>query len=235
MKIKSLIAAGALSAITFALPSCNSSSSEDYSPVYTDIVTVSQFTDNSSVFTFRRVDDSPLVTLTSTRGLNPETVKIGDRMLMSYQTNGVAQFENAAINIVGIVPTYGKGATFPKAKAEETNNFYTAEVFDASAWRSGTYLNLAVLYGSASAPKDCRIVVDETTLSNPYPQLYFILEPQPAAGAGPERIYYLSHTLTELFSRSTCKGVTLNYTLQSGKKQFTVENINSIDKPKPIE
>ncbi len=232
MKIKSLISAGIIAAASIGFSSCNSSnSSGPTSPVYTDIVTVTQFTDNSSVFTFQQLDDSPLITLRSSNGLNAETVKIGDRMLLSYQTDGAPRYQNADINIVGAALTYGKGGDFEKATAESTGNFISTKVYNAEGWRSGIYLNFGFTYSTDRAPKTCKIVVDEATIDDEYPQLYFIFEPEPLSASSQPMVYYMSYTFADLFNRPTCRGVKLNYTVETGKQSVTFDNINQMIKP----
>ncbi len=232
MKLFRNAAAALIAAAVLVLPACNSSNSDTpVSPVYTDIVTVSQMGDNSTVFTFQKENDSPLITLRAGTAMNKDAVKVGDRVLISYQTEGEAQFQNAEISIVAAAMTYGKGGAFPVAAADTTSNFFSRNVQRAEAWRSGQYLNFGFSFSTDRAPKVCRIVVDEATLTDAYPQLYFIFEPEVSMGMTRELIYYMSYSLSDLFNRSTCQGVQLNYSLDSGKKQITIDKISSTIKP----
>ena len=77
-----IIAAAALS-----LGACNNSG-DNAVAYFTDIVTLDSSTDQGSVMTFRELNDSPVITLTSTTALPKDNV--GKRIVILYSHVGMA-------------------------------------------------------------------------------------------------------------------------------------------------
>lgn len=215
-------------AAALSLASCNTGEDLPSSPIYTDVVTVASMSPGT-VFTITPPTGSQLVTLTYNGSINKDVFEVGDRVLISYQTDA-ERYQNGIINLAGIGLTFGEGKPFEAVTSVATGGFVSQEVNRAEAWRSGRYLNVAFTVNNNTMPAECRVVLDAETKNDEYPQLYLLYN-QKTVTVAPETAFYMSYSLSEVFDLSGCKGVVFNYTTGSGKQQITIENTSAIIKP----
>ena len=150
----SLLAVAAASLFT----ACNSdepNNPENNRPVFTDIVTVSSMGSASTEFTFRKIDDSPLVTLTVNQAANPNNVKVGDRLAISYRSDANTQYVSSEIQVLGITGTAGNGKAIPVGKAIDNSNWFSSTISKPVLQRSGEYVN--VQFFSSMYPESATI------------------------------------------------------------------------------
>lgn len=216
-------------AAALSLASCDNGGDDiPSSPIYTDVVTVASMSP-ATVFTMTPPDGSQLVTLTYNGSINKEVFEVGDRVLISYQTDA-ERYQSGTINLAGIGLTFGEGKPFEEVTSASTGGFVSQEVNRAEAWRSGRYLNVAFTVNNNTMPAECRVVLDAETKNDEYPQLYLLYN-QKTVTVAPETAFYMSYSLSEVFDLSSCKGVKFNYNTGYGKQQITIENTSAIVKP----
>ncbi len=215
-------------AAVLSLASCDTGEDIPSSPIYTDVVTVASMSP-ATVFTMTPPEGSQLVTLTYNGSINKEVFEVGDRVLISYQTDA-ERYQSGTINLAGIGLTFGEGKPFEEVTSASTGGFVSQEVNRAEAWRSGRYLNVAFTANNNTMPAECRVVLDAETKNDEYPQLYLLYN-QKTITVSPETAFYMSYSISGLFDLSGCKGVKFNYTTASGKQQITIENPSSMVRP----
>lgn len=222
MKFKYLI--GLLAGI-FMLPACNTDgpggSGESN---YIDIATLESNGASGAVFSLRQINDSPIVTLLSTRPLNDEDFTVGDRVVIQY-TSQKGPYESGNITLTGISNTLGRGAAAPDSTAAETSNWASAKVDIRAAWRTGEYLNMQFMAESAGEPLYCDVVFDEATLATEYPTAHFIFRGAPGSMSR-AYVFYGSFNIQKYWQLPGIKGIRLLYkdvnSVTSGDTPITI-------------
>lgn len=191
-------------------------------PVFTDIVTVSAINSNSTEFTFRKKDDSPLVTLTVNQAANTENVKIGDRLAISYYSDANTQYVSSVIQVIGITSTAGNGKDIPVGKAIDNNNWLSSTIMRPVLQRSGEYVNVQFFSDMYPESAKLKMVIDETTINDSYPNAYIIFSG--SYGQSPfSYVYFMSYSLEELWNDPNVKGLNIIYQMNEGQKTFTID------------
>ena len=224
-------------ATAFSFTSCNSDGPNDPSkpdnnrPVFTDIVTVSAINTNSTVFTFRKIDDSPLVTLTVNQAANTANVKVGDRLAISYYSDKNQQYVDAGITVLGISSTAGNGENIPVGKAIDNSNWFTSTISRPVLQRSGEYVNVQFFSDMYPTSVKLRMVLDENTVHDSFPNAYILFNGSYAQSPAPY-VYFMSYSLQELWDDSNVQGLNIIYQTKKKKKTFTINRPgNSQEKP----
>lgn len=173
-----------------------------------DLVTYQGLTDDgsSSCFTFRQVDDSPTITLTSASRFSDE-VESGTRMIIRYVPESGKAYTSGAIRLLSADRiTQGPVATEWK---DQFNDWNRDKVFLYSVWRSGTYLNFHLRLTYDTEPRLFQLAADPATLDSDWPEIYLIhVMARPVDYH--DRIYFASFDIAEIWNRDNVKGIRLH-------------------------
>ncbi len=216
--IRNLCTALSCAAIGLFAVSCNDDKSNDLpeGTLY-DIVTLVSNNDNGTVFEFQKEGDSPMITLTSTRRVDSEIFKTGDRMLIAYlplassYASGPIELEATGQVINGDII---------EGKASDWNSFRTYDQYLTFISRSGQYINVRSELYVRSAPKTYSLVVDEATLDQEYPTAYIIFIPDNEMDAT-LHTGYASWDISKVWNLPTVKGLKIRLSNTNGDNEFT--------------
>ena len=199
-----IIAAAALS-----LGACNNSG-DNAVAYFTDIVTLDSSTDQGSVMTFRELNDSPVITLTSTTALPKDNV--GKRIVILYSPVGTTEHGvGGNVNLVNAGLTYGAGAPPLDAVVDTLDNWKSDEITFMQAYRSGKYLNLGMILPTNASLEKFRCYIDVTTLDNEYPELHVVYKAQVGYDSQSAN-FFGSYDISSLWNRPGVKGLKVLYT-----------------------
>lgn len=202
--------------------SCNSDNDQPYVPdnVCYDFVTFVSTSDKGSVFTFRKSNDSDLITLTAAVKIDTEKIKPGTRVIIQYvPSGGQAPYESGPITLYGIAMiTNGNVEAKPMSEIESWSN---ERVKMQTIARSGNYIDVWIEAALSQEPKHFVIVADEATMDNEYPDLYLVFETDRTMGN--IRQIYGSFDMSQIWDQTTCKGVTVHYTTYNGNETVKFE------------
>ena len=169
---------------------------------FTEIVTYEGNRDGGAVFTFRAVDDSPLITLTSTTAL--DDIDPGSRMLISYTIPGNKPYTSGTVTLGGAARiTQGDVIT----EWDEVYEYWGIDpVWLYSMWRSGDYINLRLRLTYTAEPRIFGLVLDPATADSEWPLLYVthIISTEVDYH---DREYYASFDISAVRSLPGVKGV----------------------------
>jgi hypothetical protein len=218
-----------LGAVVFS--SCNVSSNENgngnNNTLYT-FATVAAVGDTGATFTFRKEDDSPLITLTSTQSFNKDTVKVGMRVFIAYTIESNQAYTSGPVTITGMLSPFGGDILAGYAK--DYSQFASQQIKLDAMWRSGEYLNVTATAPYYQNPKTFKLVVDSTTIDDTYPKAYLIFESDREIDLVSDKAVYGSFDLSPVWNLETFKGleVTVNnsgtlrtYTFTKGTQIIT--------------
>lgn len=228
MNLKNIFLTTAVCAATLSLASCNSNDDPEggRTVIYSNIVTVESVESTGASFSFQKMDDSPLITLTTTQSVSGDGVNLlkkGMRIVLSYTPASGEQYKSGPITAYQWVKTYGEGAQLPVEPASTTSGWYTNAVQQAMIQRTGPYLNAGIV--SNDKPNECRIVVDEATVNDEYPKAYLIYKsstPLPT-----NYVFYVSYSMTDLMEHDNFKGLDVVYEDSFGKHTTRVDRPNT--------
>lgn len=172
-----------------------------------DIVTYegSPSGDNGSVFTFRQVDDTPLITLTSDKTL--EETEAGTRLMIRYiPDNGKAYTSGPVRLLAASRINQGPAATEWK---DDYANWNRDSVWIYSAWRSGTHINFHLRLTYSSDPRIFTLALDPATRETEMPEFYLVhLMKEPTDYH--DRAYFASFDIAEIWNLPTARGVRIH-------------------------
>lgn len=192
----------------FMTTSCNDNNDESI-VIFYDIATLTESNSNGFVFTFRQINDSELVTLTSSQKINGD-VTVGNRYLIAYTTESGNPYESGpATFYTGLGYVYNGAISY--GTAETTGSWATMQQNLQSMWRSGEWINIQTFATCGeNDPAKYELVVDSTTLSSDYPKAYLIYEPDKSAIAS-TRQFYASFNISEVWDLENVKGLSITF------------------------
>lgn len=220
-----------LAAAALSLGACNGSSDAPSLSTYVDIVTLKSTDQQGSTLTFRKENDSPLVTLSCSQAFSKE--QIGKRIVILYQPiGGLAHAESGDVNVIQAGSVFGSGAAPLPAVVDTLNNWYSDQISYLQAYRAGQYLNLAMQMASSPtiAPKKFQCYVDETTLDSAYPELHIVFKSN-ADIDQQELSFYGSYDISGIWSRQNVEGIKVMCRGYSGDVVTIEKDDSSIIKP----
>ncbi len=197
-----------LAAAALSLGSCNSGGSESVA-YFTDIVTLDSSTDAGSVMSFRELNDSPVITLTSTKPLNKE--QVGKRIVIVYSPVGTIQHGvSGNVNLINAGLTYGAGAAPLDAVVDSLDNWKSGEISFMQAYRSGEYLNLGMILPTNATLEKFRCYIDITTLDNEYPEIHVVYKAKDGYDSASGN-FFGSYNISGIWNRPNVKGIKVLY------------------------
>lgn len=127
-------------------------------------------TQGGSVFTFRQVDDSPLITLTSDRSF--EKAESGDRMALRYIPESGKAYTSGPVRLLSASKVTQSDVDLEWK--EEFDAWDRDKVYVYSVWRSGDYINFNVRLTYSSEPRIFRLAVPPESLDSDMPDVYLV-------------------------------------------------------------
>lgn len=234
MKFLKTIMAATVAAVTLFATSCNNDDNTiPAGKSYIDFVTVRSASSNGAVFTFRKENDSPLVTLTTGQSFAQSGIKEGERIVINYAPESGEQYASGPVTVYQAVATEGKGGAPAEKTASETRNWASDRVSMALVQRSGEYINLIFRASTMGDPKECAVYVDAETIGTETPHLHLIFEAANAA-MGNEYYFYSSYSIAELWNAPTTKSVRIYYAdmlLPQNYTEFVKANADDNERP----
>lgn len=219
-----------LAAAALFLGACNGSS-DSVQQQYVDIVTLDSSAQGvGSVMTYRVLDDSPLITLTTTQAFSQD--QVGKRIFIIYTTaEGVEHGVSGPINIQFANTTLGAGAAPLPAVADTLENWYSEQIDFMQAYRSGDYLNLGMTLLTTTNPAKFECYVDVATENSEYPELHLIYKAKPGYDTQSMN-FFGSYNISNIWNRYDVKGIKLFY---NGANENSVTIEKEVPTIKPAE
>ncbi len=173
----------------------------------TDIVTFEGNDEGCARFSFRKVDDTPIITLTARGTIDEDEVPPGKRLLIYYNPPENQAYTSGDITLLG-----AKSITQSTVATEWSKDYADWDrdrVYVYSAWRSGTYLNLHVRLTYSTEPRIFCLAADPQTLDSEWPDVYLIHKMASETDSH-DRAYYASFDLAPVWERQGVKGIRLH-------------------------
>lgn len=220
-----------LAAASLSFGACNSIGGDPVTQ-YAYIVTLASSNENGSVMTFNAIDDSPLVTLTTTQAFSKD--QIGKRIFIIYTPeNSDEHAVSGPVNIVHVGATLGGGAAPLVAVADTLDNWASDNIEFMQAYRAGNYLNLGMTLTTTTDPQKFQCYVDETTLDSEYPELRIIFKVKPGYDSKSYN-FFGSYNISGIWHRPNVKGVKVMWN-GTDKNSVTLEKTTQIKPVEPTE
>ena len=172
-----------------------------------DIVTFDGNHDGHARFSFRQVNDTPLVNLVAKGELHSDDLSDGQRLYIIYTPESGKPYTSGNITLRGA--SFINTGVVLEQEMDDIAQWDRDGVWVYSMWRSGQYINLHCRLTYDSEPRIFRLVVDKTTLGNEYPDLYVHHE-MAAPTVNHDRGYYASWDMTPVWELPTTRGVTVH-------------------------
>lgn len=193
-------------------------------PIVSNIVTYESTTADGSVstFSFRAVDDSPLITI-SANWKAPSDLAVGSRLLAYYVTDNPS--ESGPVELKSLVRIPGgalRDSTDIAAPSGEPLGMQ-------AMWRSGTWLNLnASIYFNGEA-REISLYVDPATADRAEVEAYMVVKARadsPVTETVVPRLLVASWDIAPLWNRPTLARLKVNYIgLNTRPASMTFEKI----------
>lgn len=170
---------------------------------FTEIATFEGNRDGHAVFTFRKVDDSPLITLTAGSALSTEA-EPGTRMLINYTIPGNQPYVSGEVTLRGAARITQSPVMMDHPDVLKLWGIDPLWLY--SMWRSGDYINLRVRLTYTAEPRVFGLVLDPETKNSEFPMLY-VAHIISTDVDYHDREYYASFDISQLRSLPGIKGV----------------------------
>lgn len=220
-----------LAAASLSFGACNSAGGDPVTQ-YADIVTLVASSEDGSVMTFNAIDDSPLVTLTTTQAFSKD--QIGKRIFIIYTPiNSDEHAVSGPVDIEHAATTIGGGAAPIVAVADTLDNWASDNIEFMQAYRAGDYLNLGMTLNTTTNPQKFECYVDKTTLDSEYPELRIIFKAKPGYDTQSYN-FFGSYNISDIWYRPNVKGVKVMWD-GTDKNAVTLEKTTQIKPVEPTE
>lgn len=177
---------------------------------YIDMVTYEGVGIDGATFTFQQLNDSPVITLTSSQTMNTIDFKPQSRIVISYTTQSNEHYVSGPINITGAMNTIGGGDAPENGDATTTNNWASDPIDMYQLWRTGDYLNLYFAGALGDHDANVHFYLDESTIDDETPSLHLTYGPYVGI-TNQTYLFYASYDISEIWKKDTCKGLKVYY------------------------
>lgn len=184
---------------------------------YLDIVTVASADAAGSTFTFRSLNDSPEITLTTTQFFQDATVKPGTRVLLNYIPESGKQFESGPVKVIGFSRCLGPTITVPETSNK--SEWSSSPVYLAAMWRAGEWLNMQMILKMTSSPRRFALVLDPATADSSEPELHVAFTPD-ISSTSSQQPAYASFNISSLWSKPEVEALKVYYIGLDGQEQM---------------
>lgn len=202
------ILSSASAILLFALCSCQEDGVDgQVSMTCTDIVTFAGNDNGNALFTFQKVDDSPLITLRSQISINTDEYPAGTRMLISYNPPENRAYTSGDVRLIG-ARTITQSAIYTEW-SPDFDAWDRDPVYVYSTWRTGNYLNVHVRLTYSTEPRLFCLAADPATLDTPWPDVYMV-HTMASETDNHDRAYYASFDLSPVWDQPGVEGIRLH-------------------------
>ena len=190
-----------------------------------DLVTYEGTTDGGDLshFTFRQVDDSPLISLFAPTLLPAET-PAGTRMIIRYIPESGEAYTSGNITLLSAARV--NQSPVATEWKDEFDGWNRDKVYLYSVWRTGNYLNFHVRLTYDPEPRLFQLAADPATIGTEYPDVYLIhIMASPTDNH--DRAYFASFDIAGIWDAPQTKGIRLHVANTNlDQQEFTfVKNI----------
>lgn len=211
MTCKSLIATIVASAAILLTASC--SKNDDPTPggdSYLTVVTLDQNNVSGVVMSFCPANDDPDVVLTADTQLDSRLFAVGSRIYVQYAPLSGDPLKSGPVNLIGVSTVEGAGAKPTPAPTSVVTEYATDAVTVTNLMRAGRYINMSFIAATLNQPKVCMLYVDEATLGQAIPELYFVFEGD--GGFNAQNYTFIgSWNIGDIWSRPEVEGIRIFY------------------------
>lgn len=176
------------------------------SPTTYDIVCLSEVGDHGTVFTLTKPQSSRLISYSVNARLDTTKIKLGDRIMLAYQTTSQPPYKSGAITPVGY--SLINNDSLYTGNITKIPHWDSDPVYIISAWMSEDYLNMRVRLPYISDSRVLGVMLDLPTVNSEYPDCYLVhqlVEPINTF----DRSYYISVDMRVLQKLPNCHGFNL--------------------------
>lgn len=198
----------------------SSCAKEEYSDkrLLSDIVTIEDAGEGKPVtFSFRRYDDSPLITLKALNGSVGEEWA-GHRILLRYYPEDGQPYTSGNITVAAMNAI---NYDTLRVRNVEKYDWEASPVFLNSVWRTGKYLNMRMRVEYSQSPRLFGLMVDSVTVDSVQPQLYLLHNRL----GEPENYLteiYASFDLSPVWDLPGCRSVKVHINDTNHKEEFYI-------------
>ena len=163
---------------------------------------------HNSVFQFQKEGDSRLTTLRANNiALDTASTKVNTRMMLYYTPETGMHNVDDNITVKSIAQVFNDSVRTGDVKKLPDMDYNP--IYVNTIWRSGTYLNINCGLNYSYEPIGFMLMVDATTVDNPYPDLYLSYH-KDTNHESFFKNFFASIDISHIWNKSTCKGFTLH-------------------------
>lgn len=168
------------------------------------------------------------VTLTSASSLDMGKLAEGECVLLGYTPRDGKAYTSGIVDVTGFAAV--TNGSLMKGPWESLEGWDKDEVYLESLWRAGGYIDMRFQLVYDNEPRVFRLVVDEATIENEYPDAYLV-NIRKGDYANFMRQYYAAFDLSALWSYDSVKGlrVHVNNSNNRNLRLFVVEKPSNKD------
>ena len=126
--------------------------------------------------------------------------------------------ESGMINLLGLYKIFN--GNIQTASLEEIEQLRKSPISVNELQRVGTYINLFTSAPVITDPKIYNLYVDEATIDSSTPDVYIGFESD-TQSATQEKSFYASFSISNVWSRPSCKGIRFHYSSNGQEKVQT--------------
>lgn len=213
----------------FGLSSCSEADDPiNFKDIVYDVVTIAAKTPDGTTFTFRKLGDSPLITLTTDQAITGQSAQVGKRVVIGYVPEG-QRYESGTIKLVTIALAYGP--ELKSGTAESTSDWKSDPYTLVQLWRSGEYLNIQLLAAFSTEPSKFELYLDSNTADSEYPELHVVFRRDFTSEIN--RDVFGSYDISSIWNLGSCKGVKVFYNTTAGVQSSLITKETSAEITRP--
>lgn len=218
-----LFRALAATLLMLLLPSCAEEPSSP-SPLLYDIVEFTSANTSSTTFTLYPPTTSKPVTLTSTAPIDMGETTQGQSVLLAYTPQSGKAYTSGPINVAFTARITND--LLKKTDPKNLAGWDTQPVWLMALWQGGDKVLMRFRLNYTTEPRSFGLIVDDSTLSSPYPTAYLANIPRTVVAPSFQRQYYAAFDLHALWGRPGCRGlhIRVNNSADPSLNLFTLSN-----------
>ncbi len=192
-----------------------------YATLY-DVVEYTSQQDGVTVFSLYLPDDEDPVKLSASSPLNLGKLEKGESLLLAYTPSHGEAYVTDQIEVQGIGTV--TNSKLLKGAPETLADWNKDPVWVSSLWRAGRNVVMRVSLVYDAYPRVFKLVVDETTMDNEYPDAYLV-NIRRSDGENFLRQYYVAFDLYALWTHPQYKGLKIhvNNSNNTSLTEFIIE------------
>ena len=192
-----------------------------YATLY-DVVEYAGQADNGTDFRLFAPDADEAADLRSSSPVNTGELKEGECLLLAYVPRNGEAYTSGTVDVTGVGVV--SNDRLLKGKPETLDGWDADPVWVSSLWRAGGKIVMRIKLVYDPEPRVFRLVVDETTMADEYPEAYLV-NMRHGDAENFLRQYYVAFDVHAMWTYSTCKGlrIHINNSNDTSLKEFVIE------------